>query len=274
MVYALFPGATVSIHVLWGKQRQNTVIAVGKFAGEVGTSVFITPEMEEVWAQLGDDYFIHHSPDEIAWHTRAIARSTENDLPLILIREMTARGGSEVFIYMHDHDNIFSRAVRTLDVLNLNVLDARIITSANGFTLDTFIVMEENGDRVSGRERKKQLQTLLHDNLKDFERPIKAVSRIKSRRLKHFPIPTEVSFSQDENNGRTIMEVTATDRSGFLAAIGSALEHCHTRLLSAKIATYGERIEDIFFIVDGENRIIRDDKQFQCLRDAIDEALR
>jgi nanoRNase/pAp phosphatase (c-di-AMP/oligoRNAs hydrolase) len=30
MVYALFPTATVSIHVLWGKQRQNTVLAVGK----------------------------------------------------------------------------------------------------------------------------------------------------------------------------------------------------------------------------------------------------
>ena len=30
MVYALFPDCTVSAHVLWGKQRQNTVIAVGK----------------------------------------------------------------------------------------------------------------------------------------------------------------------------------------------------------------------------------------------------
>lgn len=30
MVYALFPGCTVSAHVLWGRQRQNTVIAVGK----------------------------------------------------------------------------------------------------------------------------------------------------------------------------------------------------------------------------------------------------
>jgi len=30
MVYALFPTCTVSAHVLWGKQRQNTVIAVGK----------------------------------------------------------------------------------------------------------------------------------------------------------------------------------------------------------------------------------------------------
>jgi nanoRNase/pAp phosphatase (c-di-AMP/oligoRNAs hydrolase) len=30
MVYALFPECSVSAHVLWGKQRQNTVIAVGK----------------------------------------------------------------------------------------------------------------------------------------------------------------------------------------------------------------------------------------------------
>jgi len=30
MVYALFPAATVSVHVMWGKQRQNTVLAVGR----------------------------------------------------------------------------------------------------------------------------------------------------------------------------------------------------------------------------------------------------
>jgi nanoRNase/pAp phosphatase (c-di-AMP/oligoRNAs hydrolase) len=30
MIYALFPEATVSVHVLWGKQQQNTVLAVGK----------------------------------------------------------------------------------------------------------------------------------------------------------------------------------------------------------------------------------------------------
>jgi nanoRNase/pAp phosphatase (c-di-AMP/oligoRNAs hydrolase) len=30
MVYALFPQARVSVHVLWGKQQQNTVLAVGK----------------------------------------------------------------------------------------------------------------------------------------------------------------------------------------------------------------------------------------------------
>ena len=30
MVYALFPDTNISIHVLWGVQKQNTVLAVGK----------------------------------------------------------------------------------------------------------------------------------------------------------------------------------------------------------------------------------------------------
>lgn len=30
MIYAMFPAANISIHVLWGKERQNTVFATGK----------------------------------------------------------------------------------------------------------------------------------------------------------------------------------------------------------------------------------------------------
>jgi len=195
-------------------------------------------------------------------------------LPLVLIREMTARGASEIFVYMQDHDNIFSRIAKTLDLLNLNILDARIITSATNFTLDTFIVLETNGERISGRARKREIQALLRDHLLDFDKPIKAVSRIRSRRLKNFPVPTRISFSQDKKNNRTIMEVTATDRPGLLSAIGGALEGCNTRLQSAKIATYGERVEDIFFITDQNNRMIRSKKQFECLQNTITETLK
>jgi nanoRNase/pAp phosphatase (c-di-AMP/oligoRNAs hydrolase) len=30
MVYALFPGARVSVHIIWGRQKLNTVFACGK----------------------------------------------------------------------------------------------------------------------------------------------------------------------------------------------------------------------------------------------------
>ncbi|NNE39138.1 MAG: [protein-PII] uridylyltransferase, partial [Gammaproteobacteria bacterium] len=214
-----------------------------------------------------------HSPDEIAWHTKAIARISEDKLPLILIREMTDRGASEIFIYMQDNDNIFSRAVKSLGQLNLNILDARVITSSNGYTLDTFIVLEENGEAISGKNRKNQIIIKLKEHLSAFDKSISTAKRFNSRILKHFPIKTQVIFSQDEENNRTIMEVIASDRPGFLAAIGTALEKSKTRILGAKIATYGERIEDIFFIHDKENNMINDEAHFKLLKNEIFNAL-
>ena len=239
----------------------------------IGPTIEQGHDIEQIWANLGDDYFMRHSPDEIAWHTRAIAKSTEQRLPLILIREMTQRGGTEVFIYMHDHDNIFSRTVRTLDQLRLDIHDARIITSTNGYTLDTFIVLEGSGRKVTGRERRKEIKNALHRNLTQLDKPMKAVSRVRSRRLKHFPLPTRVRFSQDETNNRTLMEVSAADRPGLLSAIGAAMEACGISVSGAKIATYGERAEDIFFITDHKNRMIRDEDACQRLQHSITTSL-
>ncbi|MGK0298564.1 MAG: [protein-PII] uridylyltransferase [Gammaproteobacteria bacterium] len=182
---------------------------------------------------------------------------------------MTARGGSEIFIYLQDKENIFSRSTKTLDQLNLNVLDARIITSTNGYTLDTFIVMEENGEKISGSQRKKDIISMLRKNLSNNDKQTKINSRFNSRKLKNFSIPTQILFSQDEINNRTLLEVTASDRQGFLSAIGAALDKCQTQVHGAKIATYGERIEDIFFITDKYSKQIRDEEYCQSLRDAI-----
>jgi len=41
MIYALFPQAELSIHVLWGRDRQNTVFAVGKSILDRGSPVNI-----------------------------------------------------------------------------------------------------------------------------------------------------------------------------------------------------------------------------------------
>ncbi len=228
---------------------------------------------EQVWNSLGDDYFIRYSPDEIAWHTRAIIKVTEARLPLVLLREMTDRGGSEVFIYMHDHDNIFSRMTRALDRLGLNIVDARIITSASGFTLDTFIVLEANGKPLAGRERKREVREQLHDALTSLDKPLRKTSRIPPRALRTFPVHTDVLFSQDRRNGRTVMELVTLDRPGLLCEVGTALEFCGARLQGAKIATYGERVEDIFFITDHDNRMIEDKAVLDSLRRSITESL-
>ena len=226
-----------------------------------------------IWSYLSDDYFLRHTPVEIAWHTQAIMKCSEGRLPMILIREETERGATALFIYMHDHDNIFSRVSRTLDLLDLNVVDARIMNSNHGYTLDTFSILEKSGITVKGRERKKEIITALKQNLLSLDKPIRRAQRLRSRRLQHFSIPTRINFDIDDKNKRNIMEVSAMDRPGFLSSVGTALEFCGTRLQAAKIATYGERVEDIFFITDRNNQVITDAAKLQCLTDTITSSL-
>ena len=47
MIYALYPQCNISIHVLWGKQQQNTVFAVGKSILDRGSQVNIGALMLE-----------------------------------------------------------------------------------------------------------------------------------------------------------------------------------------------------------------------------------
>ena len=174
---------------------------------------------------------------------------------------------------MLDHDNIFSRISRTLDLLDLNVVDARVMNSNHGYTLDTFSILEKSGATVKSRERKKEIINALKQNLLSLDKPIRRAERLKSRRLRHFSIPTRVDFSMDDKNKRNIMEVSARDRPGFLSSVGMALEYCGTRVQAAKIATYGERVEDLFYITDRNNQVITDDAKLKCLSDTITMSL-
>jgi [protein-PII] uridylyltransferase len=232
-----------------------------------------TLDINLLWKSLGDDYFIRYSADEIAWHTEAISKMTDTEKPLIMVREQTARGGTEVFVYMKNRDKIFAATTRTLDKLGFTIMDARIITSENDYTLDSYIILEKSGDIVKGKQRREELIKSLQQALMTLDQFTGKITRIKSRQLKHIVIPTRINFRPDEKNNRNIMEVVTLDRPGILSRIGMALNFCGARLQEAKIATYGARVEDIFFITDRKNKIITDPIKFECLRNSIISSL-
>ncbi len=234
----------------------------------------LQPEtLQPLWRRLGDDYFLRYSADEIAWHAEALLDDPNHDLPLILLRQETQRGGTEIFIYAPLGERLFALTTSTLDQMNLTIVDARIIPSNDGYSLDTYIVLEENGTPISDPYRIQEIQQTLHDVIARPELRPSGVQRHLPRQLKHFPIPTQVVFAEDPRNHRTAMEVIASDRPGLLSKVGQALTGCGVRLRNAKIATLGERVEDIFFIVDPENRPITEPRVLECLRTTITELL-
>ncbi len=230
-------------------------------------------KVTELWKTFSQEYFLRHSKEEIVWHTSGIVRHKNSDSPLILLLQKSARGGSLIFVYMKNRNNIFAITTKTIEQLGLNVVDARIITSKNDYTLDTYVVLENNNEPIKDKERALEIQNRLLKSLEDVNQLPTTGNWVESRHLKSFNIPTQVLFNQDEKNNRTMMEVLTMDRPGVLSRIGTAMASCEVTLLGAKIATLGERAEDIFFIRDKNNKPVSDPSKCDCLKNTIIETL-
>ncbi len=223
-----------------------------------------------LWSTLNDDYFLRHRALEIAWHTEAILAADEDDLPIVAVRNFEHRGSTSIFIYAADMDFLFAISTAVLDRLRLDVQDARIITSEANYTLDTFSVLDaESRSPVDDPHRLQEIQTRLRSAIRAREISSARSPHASQRRLQHFKFPASVEFTSDNLHRRTIMEVIATDRPGFLSVVGSAMQNCGVRLHDARIATIGERAEDYFYITDFADQPVLDENVRERLRTII-----
>ncbi len=226
--------------------------------------------IQHSWQHLSDDYFLRYSADEIAWHTIAIAASAESDLPLVLLRPQTQRASAEIFVYTHDEAGIFSICTASIDQLGLTILDARIITSADHYVLNSFQVLEQSGEAINDLYREIHICTSLRQGLLS-KKAIKAPRNIhkQSRQARHFPIETHITFLDDPSNRHTIIELITTDRAGLLSTIGRAFTELDVQLHDAKITTIGSRAEDMFYITDRQSLPINDKAEQEKIRGKI-----
>ncbi|WP_303290791.1 [protein-PII] uridylyltransferase [Marinobacter sp. SS5-14b] len=252
--------------------RQAWIDATREEAREILHAQNMTNEqIDKIWDTVDEEYFLQDSTVDIAWQTAAIIRHGDNPDPLVLIRD--TRGGptdgySQIIIYMKDRVALFAATTAVLEQLNLNIVDARINSSEGPYSISSYVVLDEQGQPLGvDPARKERARKRLIEELDDPEDYPDIIHRRTPRQLKHFAFPTEVTFSNDTINQRTVMEVITPDRPGLLARIGQVLLEHRVRLTNAKIATLGERVEDVFFITDEHGEPLRDPSVCQALQE-------
>jgi [protein-PII] uridylyltransferase len=234
-------------------------------------------DVEQLWSQLGDDYFLRHTAGDVAWHSDAILQQPADGGPLVLIKETTQRefeGGTQIFIYAPDQHDFFAVTVAAMDQLNLNIHDARVITSTSQFTLDTYIVLDSEGGSIGENpERIKAIREGLAEALRNPDDYPTIIKRRVPRQLKHFAFAPVVTISNDAQRPVTVLELSAPDRPGLLARLGKIFLEFDLSLQNAKIATLGERVEDVFFLTDENHQPLSDPQLCKRLQDEIIEQL-
>ena len=229
-----------------------------------------------LWQTFGEDYFLQYTPSEIVWQTQGILAHRDDHLPLILVSapsEDMTEGGTKLFIHTRSADDLFAATAAAIEQLGLSIHDARIATSSDDWTLNTFILLDDDDEAIRDPERLETIRRHLVEELDDPDDYPQIVSRHTPRQLKHFRVPIEVIIEQDPANARTSLELIAPDRPGLLARVGRIFMEQDIALSAAKIATLGERVEDVFFITDKRGQPLTDPEAQARLRERLYEVL-
>lgn len=241
-------------------------------------------DIDALWQRLPDAYFAKETGGTIAWQTHAIL-SHGAHTPLIIARDHPDANlaATQLLIYVPDQANLFAAIVGVLDDCDYSVLGAHILTCDDGFALDTFVIVDCHGIdgddaqtlSLTADEARARIDMLIArlsqtlNNARGYQRPTRrhfAQLRNQSR-LRHFNVPTTINIHAINPTQHSVF-IATKDRCHLLATIGQVFEAEQILVHSAKIATLGERAEDLFVLSERDNSALS-----QTRLDALSTAL-
>ena len=183
--------------------------------------------------------------------TRSCWRSAISDdiASLVSVQQQSGRGGTGISTYTPQTQHSFARTTALLDQLGLNIVDARITPTADGFSLDVYHVLEDTGAEITDpvAHSRHRAAARARAGAGRMTRRV-TVTRRAPRQVRMFTTPTQITFSEDPVNQRTIVELIAGDRPGLLSQIAKVFMAERVDIYTSKIMTVGERAEDVFYV--------------------------
>ena len=156
--------------------------------------------------------------------------------------------GLQVLIYTPDQRELFARICEFFSRAGFSIVEAKIHTTRHGYALDSFLILDKNGEGAHYRDVMSFVEHDLTERLEQRGRLEPPASGRISRRVRHFPMTPEVELQPDERGTYMVLSIISSDRPGLLYRIARVLVAHDISLHSAKIDTLGERVEDTFLI--------------------------
>ncbi len=164
----------------------------------------------------------------------------------------SARGVTELTLLAPDHPRLLSIIAGACAAAGANIVDAQIYTTTDGLALDTISVSREFDLDTDEERRAARIAETIEKGLRGEIRLPDVVARRAppKARLKAFALEPEVNINNQWSNRYTVVEVTGIDRPGLLYELTATLSKLNLNIASAHVATFGERVVDVFYVTD------------------------
>jgi [protein-PII] uridylyltransferase len=163
-----------------------------------------------------------------------------------------ARGVTELTVFAPDHPWLLSIIAGACALAGANIVDAQIYTTTDGLALDTIAVSREFEHDADEARRAARIGDAIEKALRgELKLPDVVPQRAAPKgKLKAFAIEPEVTINNQWSARYTVVEVTGLDRPGLLYELTTTLSKLNLNIASAHVATFGERVVDVFYVTD------------------------
>ena len=164
----------------------------------------------------------------------------------------SGRSVTELTIFAPDHPWLLSVIAGACALAGANIVDAQIYTTTDGLALDTIAVSREFERDEDEARRAARISDAVEKAVRgELKLPEIVAKRAPPKgRLKAFAIEPEVTVNNQWSNRYTVVEVTGLDRPGLLYELTTTLSKLNLNIASAHVATFGERVVDVFYVTD------------------------
>src|SRR5262245_14387878 len=232
-------------------RAQRVAVAQAEFRGELAD--WTAAEVDAYIALHYPAYWLKVDlPQKIA-HARFLRSAAQAGRSLATSASFpAARGVTELTVLAPDHPWLLSIIAGACAVAGANIVDAQIFTTTDGRALDTISVSREFELDDDEARRAARITDSIEKALRgDLKLPEVVAKRASAKaRLKAFAVPSEVTINNGWSNRYTMVEVTGLDRPGLLFELTATLSKLSLNIASAHVATFGERVVDVFYITD------------------------
>ena len=233
-------------------------------------------ERERLLARHYDTYWLTLDVGTHERHARMMAAVDAKGELLALDAVSNAfRAVTEITVYTPDHPGLFAQVTGALAASGGSIVDAKAFTTSDGFALDIFSVQDAEGGPFGDAARVERLrQTILRVVRGEAWPDALIAKRPAKSKASAFAVPARVKFDNEASHAATVLEVRGRDRVGFLYDVSKALFESGLTISSAMIATYGERVVDVFYVRDGFGHKIVNDERIQAVETRLIKAVK
>ena len=258
--------------------RESRVLAAQKaLSAELVANGWPQAEIETHLARGYPSYWTLFETATHLRHARLIRTAEAARQPLTVDSRVDIRRSvTEITVYTGDHPGLFSQIAGAMAISGGNIVDAKIVTLANGMALDTFWIQDFEGGPFDKPARLAKLSAAIEQVLMGRLRLDRELAARRSRlpgRAAVFKVPPRVIFDNMASATHTLIEVNGRDRPGLLYDLTAAMTRLGLQISSAHISTYGERVVDVFYVKDVFGLKVAHGRKLHQVRDALLKAL-